>query len=76
MLVVTACSYKIQVVLFGEKKRKIMITLEQTQKNSSRKIMSVYLLTAVHCMVFFGAVLSMAGSETDLLPLSSAVKTS
>ena len=71
MLVVTACSYKIQVVLFGEKKRKIMITLEQTQKNSSRKIMSVYLLTAVHCMVFFGAVLSMAGSETDLLPLSA-----
>ena len=48
-----------------------MITLEQTQKNSSRKIMSVYLLTAVHCMVFFGAVLSMAGSETDLLPLSA-----
>ena len=71
MFVVTACSYKIQVVLFGEKKRKIMITLEQTQKNSSRKIMSVYLLTAVHCMVFFGAVLSMAGSETDLLPLSA-----
>ena len=48
-----------------------MITLEQTQKNSSRKIMSVYLLTAVHCMVFFGAVLSMAGSETDLLPLAA-----
>ena len=33
--------------------------------------MSVYLLTAVHCMVFFGAVLSMAGSETDLLPLAA-----
>ena len=71
MFVVTACSYKIQVVLFGEQKREIMITLEQTQKNSSRKIMSVYLLTAVHCMVFFGAVLSMAGSETDLLPLAA-----